>query len=319
MVEVTGLSKRFGAFTAIRDVSFTMKAGECFALLGPNGSGKTTTLKCLAGLAIPTTGTVRVGGIDLWKSPRPAKALLSYLPQGVAFPENLTAREVLAFFCRLRGLRPERADKVLDELGFDSFERKAIGEFSGGMVQRLGIAVSLLPDAPLLLLDEPASGLDPESALRFREVLRSLNRAGKTIIFSSHILAEVEQLAGTVAVIVAGKLVTVQSADRIENGFSGGARLRICVTNPHPRLLDVALQAGAADARLAQDTLIVSCPPSLRLAILHALKAADVGIERFFTEEPSLEEVYLRYVNANASGPSSNPPGSLRKPSDPAC
>ena len=318
MIEVSGLSKRFGSFTAVRDVSFTVKAGECFALLGPNGSGKTTTLKCLAGLAIPSAGTVLVGGNSLFEHPRSARALLSYLPQRIAFHDNLTTREVLAFFCRLRGLPSERATALLDELGFDGFQNKTVGELSGGMAQRLGIAVSLLPDAPVLLLDEPASGLDPEIAVRFRDMLRSLNRAGKTIVFSSHVLAEVEQLAGRVAVIVAGRLVAVQATSQIESGFSSGARLHICVHNPHSRLLDIALQAGAADAQLAHDTVIVSCAPSHRLAVLDALRAAGAGIQRFFTEEPSLEEVYLRYVNANASDPPGNPPGSLRRPSGPA-
>lgn len=172
MVEVSGLTKRYGGFTAVGGISFEVRPGECFALLGPNGSGKTTTLKCLAGLALPSAGRVRISGIDLFENPRAAKALLSYLPQRVAFHENLTAREILAFYCRLRALPPERIAAVLEELDLGGFQDKTMGEFSGGMVQRLGIAVALLPEAPLLLLDEPAVSLDPEGAIRFREVLR---------------------------------------------------------------------------------------------------------------------------------------------------
>jgi ABC-type multidrug transport system ATPase subunit len=315
MVEVSGLSKRYGNVMAIQGVSFDVKAGECFALLGPNGSGKTTTLKCLAGLAIATTGAVCIGGIDVLKDARPAKALLSYLPQRVAFHENLTAREILAFFCRLRGLAEKRVGSILEELGFGGFQNRAISELSGGMVQRLGIAVALLPDAPVLLLDEPTVGLDPEGAVRFREVLRALNRTGKTIIFSSHVLSDVKLLADRVAVLLAGRLVGIQSAENIENGFGAGERLRICLRNPEPRFIDLALETGAADARLIHDTLIVSCLPAARLPVLQALKGAGADIERFFTEEPNLEEVYLRFVNANASGSSSDVAGGVHGPS----
>ncbi|MBZ5580981.1 MAG: ABC transporter ATP-binding protein [Acidobacteriia bacterium] len=318
MVEVSGLTKRYGGFTAVGGISFEVRPGECFALLGPNGSGKTTTLKCLAGLALPSAGRVRISGIDLFENPRAAKALLSYLPQRVAFHENLTAREILAFYCRLRALPPERIAAVLEELDLGGFQDKTMGEFSGGMVQRLGIAVALLPEAPLLLLDEPAVSLDPEGAIRFREVLRSLNRAGKTIIFSSHVLADVESLADRVAILVAGRMAAVQSTERIENGLGAAARLHIRLRNPKPQFADVALRAGAADARLLHESLTVSCAPNLRLPVLEALEKAGAGIERFFTGEPSLEDVYLRYVNESAPVDSGGVSGSVRDPSAPA-
>ncbi len=317
MVEVSGLTKRYGQFTAVSGVTFEVPAGECFALLGPNGSGKTTTLKCLAGLTIPTAGAVRIGGIDLRRNGREAKSLFSYLPQRVVFHESLTAREIVALYGRLRRLPAARAAAVLDEVDLGGFEDKTVSEFSGGMVQRLGIAVALLPDAPVLLLDEPAVSLDPEGAIRFREVLRSLSRGGKTIIFSSHVLADVELLAARVAILVAGKLAAIESAERIENGFGTAARLSICVRNPDPRFVGTAVAAGAADARLNHDTLTVSCAPAMRLPVLKALENADAEIDRFFTKEPSLEEVYLRYVNEGASDAPGVNPGGLRKPSSP--
>ncbi len=315
MVEVRGLTKRYGSFTAIGGVSLDVEAGECFALLGPNGSGKTTTLKCLAGLAIPTAGNVSIHGIDLVQNSRAAKAVFSYLPQRVAFPENLTAAEILAFYCRLRGATSERATAVLDQLGLGGVRDKPVGEFSGGMIQRLGIVVALLPDAPLLLLDEPGAGLDPESAVRLRETLRSLSRAGKTIVFSSHALADVELLADRAAVLVSGRIVAVASVGQFESSFGAAARLHVRLRNPEPRFSDAALQAGAAQALLIRDILTVSCPPHIRLPVLEALERAGAGIERFFTGEPSLEEIYLRYVNESASFPSDNHPGGVRDPS----
>ncbi len=317
MVKVRGLTKRYGSFTAIGGVSLDVEAGECFALLGPNGSGKTTTLKCLAGLAIPGAGEVRIHGIDPFQNGRAARALLSYLPQRVAFNENLTAGEILAFYCRLRGVALERAAVVLEQLGLGGLQNKTVSEFSGGMVQRLGIAVALLPEVPLLLLDEPGTGLDPESAIRLREILRSLNRAGKTIVFSSHVLADVELLADRAAVLVSGSLAAIESVGRLENGFRAAAHLHIHLRNPDPRFVDAALHAGAAQALLTRDVLAVSCAPDVRLPVLEALERKGADIERFFTGEPSLEEIYLRYVNESASFRSGRYPGGVRVPSTP--
>jgi ABC-type multidrug transport system ATPase subunit len=213
MIEVRHLSKSFGPFTAVNDVSFTVAAGETFALLGPNGSGKTTTLKCLVGLTLPSAGEITINGLDARKHARESRALVSYLPQRVSFHESLTAREVMAFYCRLRKLPADRIEQVLHgpQFNFNGFSDKPVGQFSGGMVQRLGLAVACLPDAPILLLDEPTVSLDPEGAIRFREFLQSLKRAGKTIVFTSHLLADVARLADRAGVMVGGKLVAIES------------------------------------------------------------------------------------------------------------
>src|SRR5262245_45045004 len=196
MIRVEHLTKSFGDFTAVDDVSFEINEGESFALLGPNGSGKTTTLKCLVGLITPTAGRVTVCGADIRQNPREAKRLMSYLPQRVSFHDSLTAREVLKFYCELRKIPASRIDETLhgSRFNFNGFTDKPVGKFSGGMIQRLGLAVACLPDAPILVLDEPTVSLDPEGAIRFREFLVTLKRDGKTIVFSSHVLADVEQL-----------------------------------------------------------------------------------------------------------------------------
>lgn len=222
-IEVQNLTKKFGDFTALDNVSFSVAAGETLALLGPNGSGKTTSLKCLVGLTRPTSGEIFIGNHDLTTQAREAKSLMSYLPQRVAFHDQLTAREVLQFYCRLRRLPEQRIDETfaMPSFHFNGFSNKAVGQFSGGMIQRLGLAVACLPNAPILVLDEPTSSLDPKGAIQFRQFLASLKGEGKTIVFSSHTLNEVMQLADRVAIMVEGRLVALNpvSALRAESSL----------------------------------------------------------------------------------------------------
>ncbi len=210
MLEVKDLRKQFAKFVAVDGVSFDLYEGETLALLGPNGSGKSTILRCLAGLILPTSGAVKIGG----KDPRmcEARRFFSYLPQRVAFPENLTAREVVEFYCRLRKLPVNRAERVLEDANIPD---RSVREFSGGMIQRLGIAIAMLPGAPLLILDEPTASLDPEGAIEFRRFLCTLKERGQTIIFTSHMLSDVEALADRVAILVGGRLAAIEPIDML--------------------------------------------------------------------------------------------------------
>ena len=221
-IEVQKLTKKFDDFTALDNVSFTVASGETIALLGPNGSGKTTALKCLVGLTIPTSGKILIGNHDLRSESQQAKQLMSYLPQRVAFHDQLTAREVLQFYCRLRRLPPQRIDETLatPNFHFNGFSDKAVSQFSGGMLQRLGLAVACLPNAPILLLDEPTNSLDPKGAIQFRQFLTSLKREGRTIVFSSHMLNEVVQLADRVAIMVEGRLVALKPVSELRGESS---------------------------------------------------------------------------------------------------
>jgi ABC-2 type transport system ATP-binding protein len=219
MIRVEHLTKRYGRFTAVNDVSFIVKEGEVFALLGPNGSGKTTTMKSIVGLTIPTSGGVRVRGLDVQRYQKETREFLSYLPQQVVFPENLSAREVMKFYCRLRRLPLARAEETLSRARLNGDSDRPVSEFSGGMVQRLGLAVISLPDTPILLLDEPTANLDPQGVKRFREFVLNQKENGKTIIFSTHLLAEAEQLADRVGIFVGGSLVAQESIENLQRTY----------------------------------------------------------------------------------------------------
>jgi len=298
-IQVSKLTKKFKNFVAVDDVSFDIERGETFALLGPNGSGKTTTLKCLVGLTLPTAGKITIDGFDVSLRPREAKQLMSFLPQRLGFSDQLTGREVLEFYCRLRRLPPQRIDETLNapNFHFNGFFDKSVSQFSGGMIQRLGLAVACLPDAPMLVLDEPTVSLDPNGAIQFREFLASLKRKGKTIVFSSHVLADVEQLADRVAIMVGGRLVTLQSVGALRDELMLSARLRVTLATLNSHLIEAAKRAGAIDVEVDGDSLLLRSRTEDRLEILRALELAGGQIERFGTEELSLEDIYLKYVN----------------------
>ena len=302
-VEVCNLGKRFGTFRALEDVSFTVEAGEAFALLGPNGSGKTTTLKSIAGLAPPTSGQVLVEDIDVWKCPREAKSRFSYLPQRVAFPENLTAREVLEFYCRLRRVPTSRAEGALSRAGLNRAEcgAKSVGTFSGGMSQRLGIAVALLAEANILILDEPTASLDPEGAAGFLDTIEQLKRGGTTVLFSSHVLSDVEALADRVALLLDGRLVAIESVEGLRSVLRRGAPTRAVLHRADDLALRVARRAGATEARIEGRVLTFASDAEDRISILHSMEEAGCGVESFSTEEGSLQEVYLRHIHEKSA------------------
>jgi ABC-type multidrug transport system ATPase subunit len=319
MIQVRGLEKRFGSVTAIDRISFDVDPGETFALLGPNGSGKTTTLKCLAGLVIPSMGQIRINGIDLSSKPVACRTAISYLPQQVAFPEQVSAREVLDFYRRLRQLPVGRVETALEQCALGDAADRMVSEFSGGMMQRLGIAVAVLADAPILLLDEPTASLDPEGAAGFRAFLASLKELGKTIVFSSHVLSDVNLLADRVAILVSGRLRAVETIAALRNDLNTQSLLEVQLRNTNKRFCGVATAAGGSGVRCSTSGLSISALPDQRYRILRALEGAGAEILSFSTVEPSLEDIYLRYIHEDPFDLSPAGRRGLRKPVASAC
>jgi ABC-type multidrug transport system ATPase subunit len=210
---------------------------------------------------------------------------------------------VLQFYCRLRKLPASRIDSVLRSLDLEAVKQEPVRHFSGGMVQRLGVAVALLPDTPVLVLDEPAANLDPEGAAQLRELVRSMKRRGCTAVFSTHVLPDVELLADRAAILVDGKLVAVESLDALRSGIAQRSRLRVALRHPEKRLAEAAVAAGALEAEFDGTVLWATAKPADLLRIIHEIEVAGGMIEHFSTAEPSLEEIYLRYVNAPKAHP----------------
>jgi ABC-type multidrug transport system ATPase subunit len=303
VVEVREITKSYGGIRAIDGMSFDVEAGQAVALLGPNGSGKTTTLRSVAGLLRPDGGTIRVCGVDLRHDYRRARQQFSYLPQQANFPANVTAREVVEFHARLRGIRGERVVVALREAGIsESDEGRMVGELSGGMRQRLSLAVAGIPPVPLLLLDEPTANLDPEAALRLRELARRWRDEGRSLLFATHVLTDVEELADKVVVLVSGRPVAELNVPDLRADLRQFALLRVDVGRPTEAHVSAALACGASHARLNSHAVIITAPVERRLAILERLSALGT-VNHFETEQPSIEQIYIEYVKGERGVP----------------
>lgn len=216
MIRYESFTKRYGAVLAVDALELEVRRGETVALVGPNGSGKTTTLKALVGLVRPTSGRVLAGGFDATLGGPAARSRLGYLPQRLSFPDGATARETMRFFARLRGVDRREAEALLERVGLDAAAGRAVDGFSGGMRQRLGLAIALLGRPLALVLDEPSAALDPTGALLVRDLIREIAAGGTTVLLSSHDLAEVAALADRIAIFVDGRLRAEGSLGHLE-------------------------------------------------------------------------------------------------------
>jgi ABC-2 type transport system ATP-binding protein len=227
LIEIEGLEKRYGNHVAVRGLSLRVLPGQVFGLLGPNGAGKSTTIKCTVGLLEPDAGRILVGGHDIERDPIAAKSSLSYLPEGTALYDALTPREVLALRGRLFHLDEatieRRAALLLGALDLTEWADTPVTALSKGMRQKAGIALALLTDPKVLILDEPLTGLDVNATLLVKELLRGLARRGATVLYSSHILDVVEKICDRIAILAQGALLAEGSLDelRARAGSSG--------------------------------------------------------------------------------------------------
>ena len=215
ILTLTGVTKAFSNRRVLDRLDLEVGAGESVALLGANGSGKTTTLRCIVGLALADAGTITIGGIDLTRNSIRARSRLSYLPQKSVFPPTLTVRETLAVVARLRGLAPGAVARELDWCGLGDMADRGVGHLSGGERQRLAMAIAFLPQVDIYLFDEPSANLDPVASRMLFQRARRLKRDGHTLLFTTHILADVRHLATRIVWLRDGR-IEEQAAGQFE-------------------------------------------------------------------------------------------------------
>lgn len=293
MIRYENFSKSFDHIRAVDSLSLTVHRGEALALLGPNGSGKTTTLKAAAGLLRPTSGAVFIG--DRPASDPAARTVLSFLPQKVSFPDSLTGREVVEFYRRLRKLDAVRTDDALRFASLNGASKRALNTYSGGMLQRLGLAVAMLPDTELLLLDEPTAALDPAGLTLFYDLAETRRREGRTLLFTSHQLGDVERIAGRFAIIVDGRLVALMTAPELTAELQSRGAMRLTLDREAALLLP-AVSAIAPGATAEGNALAIPGPAAARGDAIEIVRRAGAAIQSLTTEEGRLDMLYRELV-----------------------
>jgi ABC-2 type transport system ATP-binding protein len=225
MIEVINFEKRFGRVAAVKAVSFRVEPGQVFGLLGPNGAGKTTTIRAITGLTRPSSGTVRVAGFDVWREPIKAKGAFGYIPDRPYLYGKLTARELLRFIAglnKIKNAEPE-IDRWLEFFSLEHFSNELIETYSHGMKQKLTIICAMLPEPPVLIVDEPMVGLDPKAAKQARELLSGYAAKGKTVLLTTHSLPVAEAVAHRIAVLDRGQVLAEGTLEELQN-YSGVER-----------------------------------------------------------------------------------------------
>lgn len=301
MIQVNGLTKRYGGTTAVKDLTFTVRPGQVTGFLGPNGSGKSTTLRVILGLHQPTSGTVTVAGRPFRDRPRGLRHVGSLLDAHDVHGGRSAAAQLSAL-ARSNRIPRRRVDEVLREVGLAEVAERRIGGFSLGMKQRLGIASALLGDPPVLLFDEPLNGLDPEGVKWVRELFERLAAEGRTVFVSSHLMSEMEHTADQLIVIGRGELVAAESLAEFS---ARGTRQSVTVTTPAATALKELLTAEGAAVRLKGERLTVTGPTAVRIGDI--ARRHGLPLHELSTRSASLEEAFMELTADRVQYPGGDP------------
>jgi len=309
MIEAKGLTKHYGATIAVDDLSFTVPPGQVTGFLGPNGAGKSTTMRLILGLDAPDSGSVTVGGrpYAAWRRPLLAAGALL---EAKAFHGGRTARNHLLCLADSNGISRARVDEVLDLVGLRSMARRRAGGFSLGMSQRLGIAAALLGDAPVVMLDEPVNGLDPEGVVWIRTLLRTLAAEGRTVLLSSHLMSEMAMTADRLVIIGRGRLIAQAT---MADFLAAGSGSSVTVRSPQARELAALLTArGATVTRQDGDTLAVTGSTPEEIGEL--ARADGLTLTGLTADQATLEDRYMELTRDAADyRAASGEPATMRK------
>jgi ABC-2 type transport system ATP-binding protein len=304
---LSNVTKSFGSFKALSDVSIDIREGEIFGYIGPNGAGKTTTMKILTGLISNFQGEITIGGYELSKNRNAIHRLLGYLPQAVAFQDWRTVDHALNTFGKISGLTQtqleERIPRILDFLGLADVRYKKISQLSGGMTQKVGLAQALLHEPKLLVLDEPLGGLDPLSRHQFKEIVVNLANKGTTILFSSHILSDVQDVANRIGIINHGKIKKVGTLSELKNQFIQQKTIEVLLSGPSDSWQQLSSvkhvsgvvqpQSGVVLVNLERDAQEDQAVNDVVAAVVKL----GIRVRGVWLLEPSLDQIYFNYVS----------------------
>jgi ABC-2 type transport system ATP-binding protein len=300
-IEVRDLTRRFGRFTAVDHVTFDVKEGEIFGFLGSNGAGKSTTIRMLCGLLKPTSGTARVGGVDVGGDPEGVKRRIGYMSQRFSLYELLTVDENIEFFGGVYGLNDDRRRArrrfVIEMAGLEGRERTLARDLPGGWRQRLALGCAILHEPPILFLDEPTGGVDPVSRRQFWKLIDELSRAGVTILVTTHYLDEAEH-CHRLAVIHAGRLASLGTISELKQVFARRPIVEVHAASPVEtmRVLDSLPSVEKTSMFGTAVHAVLNADGDAIGALRADLERAGVGIESMALVEPSLEDVFLDTV-----------------------
>ncbi len=290
LIQVSNLTKRYGANRGIQDVSFTIQEGEVFGFLGPNGAGKTTTIRTLMGLLKPTSGQARIGGLDCWSQSPAVKRLVGYLPGEYAFDPALTGAQIIEYLGHLRGgVDQAYVKQLVERLDFDPGKR--FRAYSRGNKQKIGLVQAFMHKPHLLILDEPTSGLDPLNQQEFYKLVAEVRADGRTIFLSSHILPEVEHTCDRVGIIREGQLIQTNEVHKLKELKQNDVEISFATTaSPDwfqrlPEVISATTGNGGTSVRL-----------TVRGDLTGVIQvASEHNASNIVSHEPNLEEVFLRF------------------------
>jgi len=302
-IELDGVTKRFGGVTALQSVDLTVEEGEIFGFLGPNGAGKSTCINILLDFVRPTEGSVRVLDKDAYEGSTEIRERTGVLPEGYDVYDRLTGYQHLEFAIESKQADDD-PDELLDRVGLSPEEgaRKA-GGYSKGMAQRLILAMALVDEPDLLILDEPTTGLDPNGARLLRDIVREENERGATVFFSSHILSQVEAVCDTVGILNEGELIAKDSVEELRQTETGDTRLTVTLGGDDAETAREAVSGldTVTSATADGNRLVVECDDDAKMGVLTAIEDAGITVEDFEAAEPSLEDLFAAYTDADST------------------
>ena len=308
MIEVKNITKKYGSFTAVDNISFKIEEGEIIGLLGPNGAGKSTTMNMITGYIEPTEGEIVINGYDISKKPRKAKSQIGYMPEGVTLYSDLTVKEFVTYMAELkkvdRKTRKEKVEKIIEQTGLKDVEKKLTRNLSRGYKQRVSMAGALVGEPKILILDEPTVGLDPKQITEIRALIKELGKT-HTVILSSHILSEVSQICNKVIIINKGKIVAVDTPENLEKKVASNNTTYVTVEDTEnkmetiketiPEIKEIKLikenEDGTKQYALESDKDV-----DLRKIVFNEFAKENITIFEMKKADTTLEDAFMKLI-----------------------